>query len=277
MSPVTRPVLRYHGGKFVLAPWIISHFPEHRVYVEPFGGAASVLLRKPRSYSEAWNDLDEELFNLFAVVRDHGEELVRALELTPFSRIEFRASYRPSVTAIEQARRTIVRSFMGFGSNAHGKDTGFRSNSNRSGTTPAHDWRNYPEALVAVIERFRGVVLECRDACEVMLAHDGEETLHYCDPPYLAETRDAGSDYRHEMTHRDHARVAECLRSLKGMVVVSGYDSALYDKLFQGWRKERRAALADGARDRVEVLWFNERAHPVHPELFPVQNGEEPA
>ncbi len=117
----TRPIVRYHGGKWMLAQWIIAQFPAHRVYVEPFGGGGSVLLRKPRSYAEIYNDLDGEIVNLFLMARDHGEELRRALELTPFARVEFMESYEPSENPIEQARRTVARSFMGFGSNAHNR------------------------------------------------------------------------------------------------------------------------------------------------------------
>lgn len=252
-----RPILRYHGGKWMLAPWILEHLPPHRVYVEPFGGAASVLLRKPRSFAEVYNDLDGELVNLFQVSRDRGEELEQALRLTPFSRHEFQQAYEPAISPLEQARRTVVRAFMGFGSNAHNKPTGFRSNSNQSGTSPAMDWRNYPDALVAIRERLQGVVIENRNAAEVMVAHDSEQTVHYVDPPYVASTRDAGGDYRFEMSDSDHELLARSLSGLRGMVVLSGYESDLYNDLYRGWQKVSRRALADGARARVEVLWLS--------------------
>lgn len=254
-----RPILRWHDGKWKLADWIIANLPRHRVYVEPFGGAASVLLRKPRSYAEVYNDLDGEVVNLFRVARDRGDELRRALELTPFARDEFSESYHETTDPLEQARRTVARAFMGFGSNAHNKATGFRANSNRSGTTPAQDWRNYPGAFGDVIERLRGVVIENRDAADVMLAHDGDETVHYVDPPYVAATRDKGGDYRHEMTDADHEALAETLHELRGAVVLSGYRSALYDALYKDWRREERYAHADGARERVECLWLSPR------------------
>jgi DNA adenine methylase len=260
MNIPKRPIMRWHGGKWRLAPWIISHFQAHRVYVEPFGGAGSVLLRKSRSYAEVYNDLDGEAVNLFRVVRDRGDELRELLELTPFARTEFIESYEPSSDPLEQARRTCARSFMGFGSNSHNRKTGFRSNSNRNGTTPAHDWANYPAALDAIIERLRGVVIECRDAKEVIAAHDSHETLIYVDPPYVAGTRDKGSDYKFEMSDSDHIDLAMFLSDAKGMVIVSGYESKIYDDIYRGWKKVTRAALADGARKRVEVLWINKAA-----------------
>ena len=253
----TRPILRWHGGKWLLAPWILQHLPKHKVYVEPFGGAGSVLLRKQRSYAEIYNDLDGEVVNLFRVARDRGNELLHALELTPFAREEFVQSYGHDVDPLEQARRTVARSFMGFGSNAHNCATGFRNNSNRSGTTPAHDWRNYPSCLSALIERLRGVCIENRDAELVMQTHDSAETVHYVDPPYVMDARDKGSDYRHELTDSDHERLAETLHSLQGSVVLSGYAGSLYERLFKDWRRVERAALADGARKRTEVLWLS--------------------
>lgn len=261
MSP-RRPALRWHGGKWNLAPWIIGHFPAHRCYVEPFGGAASVLLRKPRSYAEVYNDLDGEAVNLFRVLRsERAAELIDALRLTPFARDEFAEAYAPAVDAVERARRLVIRSFMGFGSNGHNRLTGFRANSNRSGTTPARDWVNYPDALQGIVERLTGVVIENRDAKEVMAAHDTPQTLHYVDPPYVFDTRsDSGSDYAHELSDDDHRELLQFLDGLQGTVILSGYPSAIYDEGLRDWRRIERAALADNAKPRTEVLWINRHA-----------------
>lgn len=260
-----RPAVRYHGGKWKLADWIVSQFPRHRIYVEPFGGGASVLLRKPRSYGEVYNDLDGEIVNVFRVLRDRGDELRKVLELTPFARSEFLESYQPSNDPLEQARRTIVRSFQGFGSAAIcGESSGFRSKSNRSGTTPAQDWRNYPSHIPELVERLRGVVIEQKDAIEIMSKHDSHDTLHYVDPPYVHSTRSGKTRgtvtrraYKFEMTDDQHCVLADHLHALRGLVVVSGYRCDLYDDLYSDWHRLDRVTHADGARERVECLWLS--------------------
>lgn len=270
---VSRPVLRWHGGKWRLAPWIISQFPPHKFYTEVFGGAASVLLRKPRAYAEVYNDLDGEIVNLFRVLQSdrNSEKLIRQLNMTPFARREFERSYRPTPHSVERARRLVVRSFMGFGSNAHtiGNRTGFRSFSNRSHTTPAHDWANYPEQLKVIIERLRGVVIENRPAIEVLGQHDHVEALHYLDPPYLMSVRtDRSRDYNHEMNDDDHRELAAFVKTLKGMVIISGYPSPLYEELYHGWLRREKAAIADGAKPRTEVLWISPNAERARHSLF---------
>lgn len=269
MNAPFRPVLRWHGGKWLLAPWIISHFGPHRCYVEPFGGAASVLLRKAPCYAEVYNDLDGDAVNLFRVLRSsRASELVEALRMTPFAREEFIGAYVVPEDEVERARRLVIRSFMGFGSNGHARATGFRANSNRSGTTPAKDWVNYPDSLALIVERLRGVIIENKDAKEVMSQHDGAETLHFVDPPYLAETRDSGSDYRHELTDSDHDELLAFLRTLKGQVVLSGYPSEKYNSGLPNWRRVDRAALADGARKRIECIWINPAAQRLTGDLL---------
>lgn len=268
MAP-TRPVLRYLGGKWRLAPWIISFFPSHRVYVEPFGGAASVLLRKERSMGECYNDLDGEVVNLFRVLRDRdqSEELQRLLRLTPFSREEFEGAYIEAVEPVERARRLVVRSYMGHGSSSAVsiKNTGFRASLvNRGGMLPAGEWPGLPAALNLVTSRLDGVLIEQRPALQVIERYDEPGALIYLDPPYVTETRSLkrrggkpSHAYKFEMTTEEHAELLTRADQCKAAVVLSGYPSEAYESLLHGWQRHEIAAHADGALDRTEVVWLN--------------------
>jgi DNA adenine methylase len=260
-SKIRRPALRYHGGKFQLGPWVISHFPRHRVYVEPFGGGGSVLLLKSRAYSEVYNDLDDQLVNFFRVLRDpdQASRLAALLALTPFARGEWKASYAPTDDPVEWARRTLIRSQMGFGSDSvkMNRKTGFRSNTSRRGTTPALDWSRYPEEVPAFVERLKGVLIDQKDAMDLVLEHDGPATLHYVDPPYPHSTRSEVRGYSHEMTDDNHRRLAEVLMGLDGFVVLSGYRCDLYDELYQAWERVDRDVIVFRATRRVESLWLS--------------------
>ncbi|EOX1529977.1 DNA adenine methylase [Vibrio cholerae] len=260
------PVLRYHGGKFRLAKWITSHFPEHKIYVEPFGGAASILLQKPRSHGEVYNDLDSDIFNLFSVLRDENkaEKLNRMLHLTPYSREEFEKAYEISQCPIERARRTIVRSAMGFGSGAANfHKTGFRCEAKREYNTSAHVWDKYPEIIRFVCQRLKGVNIENREAVDCILYHDSEHTLNYIDPPYVGSSRNkkyAGKIYQHEMTDAEHEELLKTTLKLKGMVIISGYDSDLYNDYlasFQKVTKQARISAGRGTGIRTECLWIS--------------------
>jgi DNA adenine methylase len=261
MTP-RRPPLRYHGGKWMLAPWIISHFPPHRIYVEPFGGSASVLLRKSRVFGEIYNDADGEIVNVFRMLRERGDELAQAVALTPFARAEFDASREPTDDPLERARRTVARSFFGRASASIVERTGFRAKSWGSHRSAPMDWVNLPPALGLVVERLQGVVIENKPAIEVMLEQDSPETLHYCDPPYPLGTRSARVErsYRVEMSDDDHRELAQVLRRLEGLVVLSGYGCELYDEeLYPAWSRVERETFADGAVKRTEVLWLSPR------------------
>lgn len=269
---LSRPLLRWHGGKWRLAPWIVAQFPPHRTYVEPFGGAASVLLQKPRAVAEVYNDLDGTVVALFRVLRDDRQaaRLIHLLRTTPFAREEFARAYEPSTDPVEASRRTIVRSFMGFGSDgtAGVYRTGFRRQRSTCGSTPASEWAGYPDALSLIVDRLAGVTVEQADATAVMHQFDSTRTLHYVDPPYLPSTRSSGNRrrgqgyhvYQHELETADHVRLLDTVRQLTGMVVLSGYPSAMYDDALTGWTRLERGARADGNRPRTEVLWINESA-----------------
>lgn len=265
--PVLSPALRYHGAKFRLAPWVMQFFPDHRVYVEPFGGAAGVLLQKPRAYAEVYNDLDNDITNFFRVLRDpaQADELMRLLQLTPYARSEFDLAYEETDQPVERARRTAVRACMGFGSAGATKGiTGFRIDTARPYGTAQHLWARYPSQLAAVIERMQGVLIENRPAIEVMQQHDTPDTLHFVDPPYVFDTRSLRNVvqgcYRHEMTDEQHLELLAMLKGLQGMVVLSGYPSELYERELSDWQVHTtgsRISAGRGTAVKTEVLWLN--------------------
>jgi DNA adenine methylase len=260
-----RPALRYMGGKWILAPWIICHFPAHRLYVEPFGGAASVLLRKPRSFIEIYNDIDGDVVNLFRVLRDpaSSDRLRSLLLMTPFARDEFAGAYDVADEPIEKARRLVVRSFMGYGSNAYSihHRTGFRIDSTQKWTSPSGDWSRWPAEIEAFCSRLQGVSIENIDALALIRRVDAKESaaLYYVDPPYPRNTRSSLKDrYTHEFNQ--HAELAELLHQVQGAVVLSSYPCASDDQLYRGWKRFEKSAYAEGARKRTECLLLNPKA-----------------
>ncbi len=264
-KPITRPALRYLGGKFRIAPWVMSFFPPHRCYVEPFGGAAGVLIQKQRAFAEVYNDLDGEIVNFFRVVRDPVmcAKLQQACLLTPYARDEFDIAYEPTDDPVEMARRLVVRAQMGFGSAGATKGTtGFRTDTMRAYGTAQHLWAEYPDSIAAVGERFRAVLIENRPAIDVMQQHDHHDTLHFVDPPYVHATRQmrAKCGYRYEMTDEDHEELLGVLLDLEGMVVLSGYETELYNDMLGGWTKHTTTARASAGRGtvmRTEAVWIN--------------------
>lgn len=258
----TRPMLRWHGGKWRLAKWIQSWFPPHQVYVEPFCGAANVLLRKPRSYAEYLNDLDGDLINFFRVLQEESRaaRLIHLLAVTPFARAEFQRAYEHSDDPVERARRLCIRSFMGFSSASANSErqTGFRSRSFRAHTGPAMDWRNYPDSLREVVERLRGVTIESQPALQVIKRLDTPKTLFYVDPPYPEATRTHYGAYRFEMSDAEHQALATCLDACRGYTIVSGYRCELYERLYAEWHCEEQRAMSDHGW-RTECLWLSPR------------------
>lgn len=260
----TRPVLRYHGGKWKLAPWIISHFPPHKVYLEPFSGGGSVLLRKPRSSGEILNDLDEVIVEFFRVVRDPASaaELARRVEFTPYARAEFEDwCYGEPTDAIDAAHRLVVRSHMAMSSKGIWQKSGFDTRANGDGfISRVNSLRHAPDTIRAVAARLVGVVIERGDAVTLIERHDREDALIYCDPPYVRSTRGGAAIYKYDMSDALHSRLAEVLCQAKAMVVLSGYPSELYERLYSAWKRVERGHWADGGKASVEVLWLNPAA-----------------
>jgi DNA adenine methylase len=237
-----RPPVKWYGGKRYLASRIIDKFPAHRIYLEPFGGGASVLLNKPPVEVETYNDLDLRI-----------------------SRLEFEAAakYPEGADELEQAVCDFVRWRQSFG--GKGKNWSYTTGRARGGMAgDVNAWWTAIDMLPQIIDRLRRVQIICQSAFEAIPRFDHEEALIYCDPPYVHQTRAKGSTavYGVEMTDDQHRELAAMLSKCKAKVVLSGYPSPLYEELYEGWKRvefdiaNHAAGGKTKARER-ECLWMN--------------------
>ena len=260
-----RPPVKWHGGKRYLAGRIIEHFPEHRVYLEPFGGGASVLLNKKPVEVETYNDLDCRITRLFRVLRDQGDKFVEKARFIPYSQVEFEAAadYPPGATELDMALCDFVRWRQSFG--GKGQSWSYTTGRARGGMAgDVNAWWTAIELLPEIINRIRRVQILCLSAFDVIPRFDHPEGLIYCDPPYVHSTREKNSRavYHAEMSDEEHRRLAKLLGNCKAKVVVSGYPSALYSELYSGWRSVTFdiANHAAGGKEKAretECLWLS--------------------
>lgn len=253
-----KPPVAYYGAKTSLAPRIVSMLPEHRRYVEPFAGSLAVLLAKPQAPLEVVNDLDRNLMTFWKVLRDSPTELARVCMLTPHSRVERNIAKHIPSDAGDLERARLVWSALVQGRTGTLANTGWR---HARSAVDGRMLRSYVQRIEAVAERIRDVSLECRPALEVIEKYGSDQNnLIYCDPPYLGSVR--RHNYKVEMTgEKAHRELGEALRGCRATVVLSGYQSALYDEMYSGWFSvEMDAQTSQGSVqgvERTEVLWSN--------------------
>lgn len=252
------PPLKYLGAKWMLADWIVAQMPPHKVYVEPFSGSAAVFFRKTPVEIETLNDLDRNVVNFFRVLRDRPEELIRAIDLTPYARDEYEQGYQPADDPIEQARRFYVASFQTFGATMIQRSGWRREVKLGRGSSLVSDWSRL-DGLMAAARALKMAQIENRPALDIIREYDSPDTLFYVDPPYVMKTRSGGGKnrYVHEMSDDDHRELASTLHDLRGMVIISGYPSALYDELFKDWRRLEKTTTTNGNSTALECLWLS--------------------
>jgi len=260
----------WYGGKFSHLDWLLPLLPTCHHYCEPFAGSAAVLLNRPASPVETYNDLDGEVVTFFRVLRDQSDELIRAISLTPFSREEYHLAISGSqdgISDVERARRFYIRARQtrtglaqtaSLGRWANCKDT---SRAGMSGVVSR--WLGGVEALEDIAYRLLRVQIENRPAIEVMRLYDSPTTLFYCDPPYLHATRGDSKAYGFEMDESEHREFAEAANRCKAKVAVSGYDHPIMLELFPAgqWTKTlgSEKAIHSTKGLRQETLWTNFR------------------
>jgi DNA adenine methylase len=277
-----KPLVPWFGGKARMAKIIADKLPQHKFYVEPFGGAAGVLMAKQPSFVEIYNDLHSGIVTLFRVVRDPAKckMLLELLDLTPYSREEWRNcndTWEAETNEIEKARKVYTTLYQNFVGKTTGGSWGFGGK--RCDENKALTFHNSLENIRAVTSRFKNVLIENNPALSVMAQWDSPETLIYADPPYLPETRSpaALNAYKYEMAPEQHIELLEFFLTAKSKIILSGYPSELYTKALEnaGWVREDFRATASSAiqsannglkgkpvktSQRTESLWFSPNA-----------------
>ncbi len=261
-----RIVFGWYGGKFSHLDWLLPQLPRGHHYCEPFAGSAAVLLNREPSPVETYNDIDGDVVNFFRVLRDRGDDLVRAIALTPFSREEFHKAINGStkrISDLERARRFYIRARQARTGLAQTATLGRWANcknTSRAGMSGVVSrWLGGVEALSEIAERLLRVQIENRPAVDVIRLYDSPQTVFYCDPPYLHETRGDSKAYGFEMDVQAHKELAEVLRSVRGKAAISGYRCDAMDKWFKGWRRfDAEEKQCHSIKQlRQECLWMN--------------------
>jgi DNA adenine methylase len=261
-----RSPLRWVGGKFYIADWIISLMPKHEVYVEPFFGAGWVFFKKPKVRVEVINDIDDRIYALFKVLSD--EELFQKfLEKVWFVGASEKV-FEEMLEKLSSGVGDIVEKAVAF---FYVNRFGLAGNLGSqfvvcSRNSTALSYGGVKNSLLKIHERLGGVCVLNRDWRDVVLKYDSEDTLFYLDPPYVLETRkNSEGVYVCEMSDKEHEELVDVCLRLKGKVILSGYRNRIYERLEKnGWiRLDKKVRLhcqvvcGENREERIESVWLN--------------------
>ena len=256
-----KPLLKYPGAKWSRASWIVSHFPLHTRYLEPYCGSAACFFSKDPVDHEVLGDKNNHVINLFRVIRDHGEELAHQIEMTGWIEEEYhlyKKHHGGTGDPIEDARRFLIRCWEAHGTKL-GSTCGWRHKGVNSNASTTSLWRQLPGRILAVVDRLKDAEIRCRPALELIDYYNRPDVFVYCDPPYPLSMRTYNL-YEHEMTDEEHLALLQALDQHRGPVVLSGYACPLYDNRLAHWYRVAMPSLPEKGNRRTEVLWLNQKA-----------------
>lgn len=257
-----RQVLKYPGSKWNIAVQLAELIPPHHSYVEPFFGSGALLFNKIPSNIETINDLDSDVTNLFRCIQKDSERLARLIMTTPYSREVYDQQYEIPrgavyIDSFERAVSFLIQCWQANGSRISGSKVGWKNDvQGRESMYALWNWYRLPEWIIEITERLRKVQIENRPALEVIERFDYSCVFMYLDPPYLLDTR-AGKQYKQEMTDTDHEELLKTVLRSKAKIMISGYESDMYNDYLTRWNKEYFRSCAEHGGTRQEVVWMN--------------------
>lgn len=274
----------YFGGKFEWLEYLYENFPAGFTHlIDLFAGSLCVALNYKGKVIKTANEINGEITNFFEVLRDHEEELIRLLELTPHSELEYNNCWNTMNTdKIERARRFYVRarqSFYGLGSQSRNKGWHMtKQHVNAQGGETISRWKNCIPKLRIVAAEIRTnfqIINNTYSDCIDKL--DFPDAFFYCDPPYPEQCRNSQNDYRFDFTDDDHRALATQLHTIKGYAMISSYDCPLMRELYSDWqmvgfpvkRNNIRSVVVNGSGTIMqECIWCNYTPPAITQKLF---------
>jgi len=263
----TRPVVKIHGGKYYLCNWVIDAFPKNyqeMIYVEPFCGAGSVFFNKEPSREDTINDMDKGIVHIMWALRNETREFIGRLKRLKYTEETFNRVKKKLEKNPEDYMDYAVAEFAVRRMSRGGLKKAFAWSNRERGGKPGdvNAWETMLKLLPELAEKLQGAYVLNKPAVEVIKAFDNPNTLVYCDPPYLHSTRTATDAYDLELTEDDHIELAVALNAFKGKAAISGYYSALYRDLYDGWTCKRKrianhSSQGKSKKQKTECLWLN--------------------
>lgn len=272
----------YMGGKFSLLKHILPQLPESKIFVDVFGGGGSVVYNKrPASKITIYNDLSSEVYIFFKVLREQYDELRHLLEYTPFSYQLFKEAYTKLRKEKSEGLSELQRAWYWFVLIRQSYATRGDAFARALSSYGCRHFHISVSNLKQLSDFFKGISIDNIDYWDLMQKYDSENTLFYCDPPYLAQcgSKASSEGYFNSFSFEDHKLFLDRIKTLKGKVCVSHYKVDLYDSELSDWRKvyfERKITtvkVKDGGKSPVatEGIYCNYEIDKNIPDIFHVE------
>ena len=264
-----RSFTKIHGGKARIHARITALFCHHNTYVEPYVGAGSVFLNRPREPIEFISDIDPALMNCWQIVRDEAPALAAIIADIDYKEKQFAYSLAQLPTLalhpLHWAAHFLVVSKMSRG--GIGKDyasPGVGDDRLRGGHPDnVNAWKTTPDAILEVSARIQYTIISCMPALKAIYAYmHNKKAIIYLDPPYLPSTRVSNSVYDYEMSGDDHLVMLNAILDSDAAVYLSGYPSEMYSDILRGWDSiswevPNNSGQNDKKQSRTETVWSN--------------------
>lgn len=259
MKTHMKRVLNYPGSKWNISEQIAFMIPKHKCYVEPYFGSGAVFFSKPYiSPVETINDINSDVVNLFNCIKIDSQRLAGLIQSTPYSRESYNAAYMSEpADPYVRALNFLIKCWQGMGYRANGDKVGWKCDAmGRERMYALWNWYNLPNDIIEVCERLRAVQIENCNALELIERYSDKDTFMYLDPPYLFSSG-IHKEYKDIMSEQDHKLLLDRIVKSKANIMISGYDTALYNEILADWKKCEIKTHNSSGGIREECIWMN--------------------